>query len=108
MKSNEQLEALVHFMGPDAFSTKVEPTVSTTMANITQRMEKGPDAPYDCQIMVCTDKLARGFHLPGLKKVINFDFPRYIEAYMFRAGRTGRGGQVGHGKHFFTYHIMTS
>lgn len=36
-------------------------------------------------------------------KVLNYDFPRNIEEYVHRVGRTGRAGKTGEAITFFTY-----
>lgn len=40
--------------------------------------------------------------LPNFRKVLNFDFPRNIEEYVHRVGRTGRAGKKGEAITFFT------
>jgi len=54
------------------------------------REELGPEAGLT---LVATDVAARGLHLPGLHKVVNFDFPPSLEQYVHRIGRVGRLGQ---------------
>ncbi|XP_013179611.1 PREDICTED: probable ATP-dependent RNA helicase DDX53 [Papilio xuthus] len=46
-------------------------------------------------ILIATNVASRGIHIEGLTHVINFDFPRSMVDYIFRIGRTGRGGKTG-------------
>jgi ATP-dependent RNA helicase DDX5/DBP2 len=41
-------------------------------------------------LMVATDVAARGLDVKEIKYVINYDFPKEIEDYVHRIGRTGR------------------
>jgi superfamily II DNA/RNA helicase len=52
--------------------------------------------------LVATDVAARGLHLNRLAYVINYDFPRTLEQYAHRVGRTGRQGQRGRAYTFIT------
>ena len=45
--------------------------------------------------LVATDVAARGIHVDGISKVINFDPPAQTEDYVHRVGRTGRAGESG-------------
>jgi len=45
--------------------------------------------------LVATDVAARGIHVDGISKVINFDPPGQTEDYVHRVGRTGRAGERG-------------
>ncbi|MBC7542796.1 MAG: DEAD/DEAH box helicase [Candidatus Sericytochromatia bacterium] len=47
------------------------------------------------QLLISTDLAARGLDLPNVSLVINFDLPVDANAYLHRAGRTGRAGQQG-------------
>jgi ATP-dependent RNA helicase DeaD len=47
------------------------------------------------QLLVATDVAARGLDVDGVEAVVNFDFPREMEFYIHRIGRTGRAGRSG-------------
>lgn len=46
-------------------------------------------------ILIATDVASRGIDIKDLTHVVNFDFPRHIEEYVHRVGRTGRAGKTG-------------
>lgn len=46
-------------------------------------------------ILICTDALARGIDLPGVKCVISYSVPKYLKTYIHRVGRTARAGESG-------------
>ena len=47
------------------------------------------------KILVATDVASRGIDIQDITYVFNFDFPRNIEEYVHRVGRTGRAGKTG-------------
>ena len=54
-------------------------------------------------ILIATDVAARGLDVPGLKRVLNFDFPiMSVNEYVHRIGRTGRAGASGSADTIFT------
>ncbi|XP_061727461.1 uncharacterized protein LOC133532701 [Cydia pomonella] len=46
-------------------------------------------------ILIATDVASRGIDIKDLTHVVNLDFPRHIEEYVHRVGRTGRAGKTG-------------
>nr|WCZ58361.1 DEAD-box ATP-dependent RNA helicase [Paratrimastix eleionoma] len=48
-----------------------------------------------CKYLVCTDLVARGLDIEGLKVVISYDTPRSLREHIHRAGRTARAGNDG-------------
>ncbi len=49
----------------------------------------------DLRFLVATDVAARGIDVPNLSHVIQYEPPEDLEAYIHRAGRTGRAGAEG-------------
>ncbi|WCJ27445.1 DEAD-box ATP-dependent RNA helicase 1 [Euphorbia peplus] len=47
------------------------------------------------QVLVCSDAMARGMDVEGVRNVINYDKPQYIKTHVHRAGRTARASQTG-------------
>ncbi|GAB0094927.1 RNA helicase [Sergentomyia squamirostris] len=47
------------------------------------------------KILVATDVASRGLDIEDITYVVNYDFPRNIEEYVHRVGRTGRAGRTG-------------
>uniref|UniRef100_A0A2K5SF57 RNA helicase n=1 Tax=Cebus imitator TaxID=2715852 RepID=A0A2K5SF57_CEBIM len=47
------------------------------------------------RILIATDLASRGLDVHDITHVYNFDFPRNIEEYVHRIGRTGRAGRTG-------------
>lgn len=45
--------------------------------------------------------IARGLDVEDIKMVVNFDFPKEMESYVHRIGRTGRAGKKGIAVSFF-------
>ncbi|KAI4461132.1 atp-dependent rna helicase dbp3 [Holotrichia oblita] len=54
------------------------------------------------QILIATDVASRGIDIEDITHVINYDFPRNIEEYVHRVGRTGRAGRTGDSISYFT------
>ncbi|XP_041564981.1 probable ATP-dependent RNA helicase DDX43 [Drosophila elegans] len=54
------------------------------------------------RILVATDVASRGLDIEDISHVINYDFPRNIEEYVHRVGRTGRAGRKGTSISFLT------
>jgi len=55
-----------------------------------------------CWVLIATDLIARGIDIPGVKTVLNYDFPQSTVSYIHRIGRTGRAGRQGKAVTFFT------
>lgn len=47
------------------------------------------------RILVATDVVARGLHIKDISFVINYDFPKNMDDFVHRIGRTGRAGAKG-------------
>ncbi|XP_008065437.1 DEAD box protein 53 [Carlito syrichta] len=47
------------------------------------------------RILITTDVASRGLDVNDITHVYNYDFPRNIEEYIHRVGRTGRAGKTG-------------
>ena len=47
----------------------------------------------EVKILLATDVASRGIDISDITYVVNFDFPRNIEEYVHRVGRTGRAGK---------------
>ena len=48
-----------------------------------------------CLVLIATDVASRGLDVKDVMYVVNYDFPKQIEDYIHRIGRTGRGGASG-------------
>ena len=55
-----------------------------------------------CLVLIATDVASRGLDVKDVMYVINYDFPKQIEDYIHRIGRTGRGGATGIAYSMFT------
>jgi len=49
----------------------------------------------EVRILIATDVASRGLDIQDITWVINYDFPRNMEEYVHRVGRTGRAGKRG-------------
>jgi len=61
------------------------------------RMRRG-----ETWVMISTEVMARGMDFKGVREVINYDFPRSVQSYVHRIGRTGRAGREGKAVTYFT------
>ena len=62
----------------------------TDRERVLDRVRKGT-----LRFLVATDVAARGLDIPNLSHVIQYEPPEEMEAYIHRAGRTGRAGASG-------------
>ena len=49
----------------------------------------------EVRILIATDLASRGLDIDDVTHVYNYDFPRDMEEYVHRVGRTGRAGKTG-------------
>ena len=49
----------------------------------------------EVRILIATDVASRGLDIDDITHVYNYDFPRDMEEYVHRVGRTGRAGKTG-------------
>jgi ATP-dependent RNA helicase DDX43 len=56
----------------------------------------------EIKILIATDVASRGIDIQDVTHVMNYDFPRDMEEYVHRIGRTGRAGKTGTSISFFT------
>ncbi|MEQ1568832.1 MAG: DEAD/DEAH box helicase [Myxococcota bacterium] len=49
----------------------------------------------DARVLLTSDAVARGLDVPDVPWVLHYDLPASAEAYVHRAGRTGRAGKSG-------------
>jgi ATP-dependent RNA helicase CshB len=61
-----------------------------TRKSIMKRVQKA-----EFQFLVATDLAARGIDIKGVSHIINYEFPKDLDFYVHRAGRTGRAGMSG-------------
>jgi len=66
-------------------------------SSVIEKFKKGR-----ANIMIATDIAARGLDISDVEYVINYDFPKDIENYIHRIGRTGRAEKKGTAITFFT------
>ncbi|CAO3676557.1 unnamed protein product [Umbelopsis vinacea] len=50
---------------------------------------------FRIRVLVCSDLIARGIDIDRVNLVLNLDFPKDVETYLHRVGRTGRFGTSG-------------
>lgn len=55
----------------------------------------------ECWVLVCTEVMARGMDIKGVREVVNYDFPPGVQSYVHRIGRTGRAGREGRAVTYF-------
>jgi ATP-dependent RNA helicase DDX43 len=56
----------------------------------------------EVRILIATDVASRGIDIEDITFVVNYDFPRNIEEYVHRVGRTGRANKRGTSLSFMT------
>lgn len=56
----------------------------------------------EVSILIATDVASRGIDIEDITYVVNYDFPRNIEEYVHRVGRTGRANRTGTSLSFMT------
>lgn len=56
----------------------------------------------EVRILIATDVASRGIDIEDITYVVNYDFPRNIEEYVHRVGRTGRAERRGTSLSFMT------
>ncbi|CRL05202.1 CLUMA_CG017979, isoform A [Clunio marinus] len=56
----------------------------------------------EVRILIATDVASRGIDIEDITYVVNYDFPRNIEEYVHRVGRTGRANRRGTSLSFMT------
>ena len=73
------------------------PCVTLSAAGDKQRRQQALDAlkTREARVLVATDTAARGLDVKDLAWVIHFEMANDKEAYLHRAGRTGRAGNTG-------------
>lgn len=79
---------------PSLFHGHLPPT---QRASIIEKFASG-----SIRTLICTDLAARGLDTPWVNHVVNFDFPRSLQDYLHRAGRTARAGRGGAVTSFIT------
>lgn len=57
----------------------------------------------ECRILIATDVASRGLDVKDVSHVFNYDFPKVMEDYVHRIGRTGRAGAYGCAVSFVTF-----
>ena len=78
---------------------RLDKTVSSEMRSKTLR----EFARGKLDVLVCTDLASRGFDIPNVETVIQYDFPENSTAFLHRAGRTARAERKGKGNSSLSY-----
>jgi len=72
------------------------------MSQILRERTLGAFKDGQLNILIASDAASRGLDVKDITCVVNFDFPKDIETYVHRIGRTGRAGATGISLSFFT------
>merc|ERR550532_2879067 len=56
----------------------------------------------EVRILLATDVASRGLDIVDVTLVVNYDFPKNMEEYVHRVGRTGRAGRTGNAVSFLS------
>ncbi|KAB8527808.1 hypothetical protein FH972_025459 [Carpinus fangiana] len=70
-------------------------TITKSSSSATTRATLQAFNTGSLNILIASDRIARGLDLPALSTVINYDVPRSTTSYVHRAGRTARAGRIG-------------
>lgn len=87
-----QLSYLYHFLGEQKLKVV---TLNRERSKEERRRGLAAFRNGKVQLLLTTDAAARGIDVPGVQWVLHYDLPRAAQAYVHRAGRTGRAGQQG-------------
>jgi ATP-dependent RNA helicase DeaD len=71
-------------------------SLSTDRSKLQRKQAIDSFLKAETSVLITTDKAARGLDLPELEWVLHYELPPSAEAYLHRAGRTGRAGKSGH------------
>ena len=73
------------------------PTVSLSQDRTKQQCKQALQtfSEGEAQVLLTTDRAATGLDIPNVPWVMHYELPRSIQAYVHRAGRTARAGNVG-------------
>ncbi|KAF7272601.1 hypothetical protein GWI33_014637 [Rhynchophorus ferrugineus] len=80
------------------------PSASIHSGKVQEEREQAINDIMDgtASILIATDVVSRGLDVGDVTHVINYDFPKYMEEYVYRIGRTGRAGKTGESISFLT------
>lgn len=70
-------------------------TVAELSSNLSRQQRTKIIQDFTAQrirVLVCSDVVARGIDIAGVKMVVNYDAPTQIRTYIHRVGRTARAG----------------